>query len=233
MTPPARVGKKRVTPHATRMKGIAFVLSAPSGSGKTTVRKRLLRRVDRLAFSVSCTTRPPRRGEREGRDYRFLSEKTFRQRVKQGRFLEWAEVHGCFYGTPREPVERVLRAGRDVLLEVDPKGARAVRAALRGRAHVVLALMIPPAVSDLRSRLRGRGGISPEEFERRMRDARKFVCAWSSYDYIVVNERIGECTAALRAVVEAERLRRVKQESRVKRFVRELSRTSPKGAMRL
>ncbi len=208
------------------MKGIAFVLSAPSGSGKTTIRRRLLQQVNRLVFSVSCTTRPPRRGEREGSDYRFLSERVFRRRVQQGRFLEWAEVHGCLYGTPREPVERALRGGRDVLLEIDPKGARAVRAALRGRARVVLALMIPPAVSDLRSRLRSRGGISPEEFERRMRDARKFACAWPRYDYIVVNEKIGECTAALRAIVEAERLRRGKQEPRVKRFVRELSNTS-------
>jgi guanylate kinase len=191
--------------------GTLFVISSPSGGGKTTVVRKLLRRVAGLSRSVSATTRPPRPSERSGREYAFLSPAAFaRMRARSG-LLEWARVHQAWYGTPRAATERLLARGRDVVLSIDVQGARQVRR--RCRRQAVLIFLMPPSMEELRRRLLRRGTESGEALRRRLAAAaRELACArW--YDYVVVNDRLTTAVAHLAAIVTAERLR-VKQRRR-------------------
>jgi len=182
-------------------RGRLFVVSGPSGGGKTTVVGRLLARMPRLQRSVSVTTRPPRGGERQGAHYRFVSPKMFDSLRRRG-FLEWARVHGASYGTPRAPVERALSRGRDVVLSIDVQGARQIRRAL-GR-HAVLVFLKPPSMRELKARLIRRRTESPAAIRRRLAAAKREMACARWYDHTIVNRRVADAVKELKAIIETE-----------------------------
>ncbi|HEX16154.1 MAG TPA: guanylate kinase [Deltaproteobacteria bacterium] len=181
-------------------KGILFVISAPSGTGKTTLIQELMKEVDGLSFSVSYTTRRPRPGEVQGRDYHFVSRKDFLRMADEGRFLEWAEVHGDLYGTPLESL--YPPEGTDMILDIDPQGAKKVR---QMRRDAVLIFIVPPSLEELERRLRKRGKDSEEAIKGRLKDAREELAQIPLYDYIVVNDQFGEALRCLSSIIRAER----------------------------
>jgi guanylate kinase len=183
-------------------RGIPIVVAAPSGAGKTTVCRRLVEGDPNLAFSVSHTTRPRRPGEREGVDYHFVSRAEFERLVAGGAFLESAEYSGNLYGTSWGAIEGPLRAGRDVLLEIEVQGARQVRARL---SEAVLVFLIPPSLAVLEERLRSRGTDGPDEIARRLVIARGELAALDLFDYAIVNDALEDAVAQLRGIVAAER----------------------------
>jgi guanylate kinase len=183
-------------------RGIPIVVAAPSGAGKTTVCRRLVEGDANLVFSVSHTTRPRRPGEREGVDYHFVSRAEFERLVAGGAFLESAEYSGNLYGTSWAAIEGPLRAGRDVLLEIEVQGARQVRARL---SEAVLVFLIPPSLAVLEERLRSRGTDGPDEIGRRLVIARAELAALDLFDYAVVNDALEDAVARLRGIVAAER----------------------------
>ena len=172
-----------------RREGIALVLSAPSGAGKTTLIKRLLAAFPHFGYSVSCTTRQPRQGEVHGKDYLFLSREDFESRRARNYFAEWAEVHGNFYGTPLEPVKDMLRQGQDVLFDIDVQLDEAV-----------FVFILPPSMAELERRLRGRGLDDEATIERRLNNARREILEARWYDALVVNDDLDAAYDALRAV---------------------------------
>ncbi len=183
-------------------RGIAIVVAAPSGAGKTTVCRSLVEGDAKLAFSVSHTTRPRRPGETEGVDYHYVSRAEFERLVAAGAFLEWAEYSGNLYGTSWAAVDAPLGAGRDVLLEIEVQGARQVRARL---PEAILVFLIPPSLGVLEERLRTRGTDEPEEIERRLAIARRELAALDLFDYAVVNDALADAVERLREIVAAER----------------------------
>jgi guanylate kinase len=184
-----------------------LVLSSPSGAGKTTLALRLLEEErDGIVMSISHTTRPRRKGEKDGRDYHFVDRETFTRMRDQGEFLEWAVVFDNYYGTTRQPVERALAAGGDVLFDVDWQGAAALRA--KADSDVVTVFILPPSASDLEQRLNERAQDSAETVRRRMLGASNEIQHWRDYDYVVVNYDVDQSVAALRAILAAERQRR-------------------------
>jgi len=186
-----------------------LVLSSPSGAGKTTLARRLLEADAAIALSVSLTTRAPRPGEVDGRDYHFVSRAELEARRDQGDLLEWAEVHGNLYGTPRSRVEADLTAGRDVLFDIDWQGARQLAAA--SPADVVRIFILPPSGRALAERLRRRAQDPPEVVARRLAGAPREIAHWSDYDYVIVNDDVERSVSGLVAIVAAERLRRTRQ----------------------
>lgn len=188
--------------------GVLFVVSAPSGAGKTSLLRALIPTDDRLRLSVSHTTRPPRPGEQDGVHYHFVERARFEAMVGEGAFLEHAQVFDNLYGTAERSVRDQLAAGHDVVLEIDWQGARQVRARFPEAVTVFIA---PPSVAALRERLSGRGQDGPEVIERRMRDARSELSHYGEYDYLVVNDLFEQALADLRAIVAAERLRLPRQ----------------------
>ena len=180
-------------------RGTLFVLSGPSGVGKGTLRDRALKDIEGLTYSVSCTTRRPRPGDREGVDYRFVTEEAFTRMVERGLFLEHAQVHGGpRYGTLREDVERELDAGRDVLLEIDVQGALQVRALL---PDAVLIFVLPPSDEELERRLRGRCTETEAELQARLESARREMREAEKYDRLLVNDDLDRASEALRTMV--------------------------------
>ena len=196
--------------------GLLFVISAPSGTGKSTVARALLDRVPDLAFSVSYTTRPPREGEREGLDYRFVNREAFERMVRADALLEWAEVFGERYGTGRSDVERTLAAGSDVLLDIDVQGARQVRESGVPAASVML---LPPDHATLEARLRRRGSESDETLLRRLARARVEAEEFGQFDYVVVNDQLEETVLDLCAIVRAEHCRAARGAARARSIV--------------
>jgi guanylate kinase len=190
-------------------RGLCLVVSAPSGAGKSTITRALLETEPELTLSVSATTRPPRPGERDGVHYFFRSPEAFAAMVERGELLEWAEVFGRRYGTPRTPVEQALSAGRDVVFDIDWQGHRLLRAALPG--DVVSVFILPPSIAVLEARLRKRAGDDPAEIARRMRAARAEIAHWPEFDHTVVNESLEAATAAVRSVLHAARLATARQ----------------------
>jgi guanylate kinase len=181
-----------------------IVVSGPSGVGKTVVCEELVGGDSTLVRSVSATTRPPRSDERDGEAYRFWSEERFREEADRGRFLEWAEVHRHRYGTPREPIESHLRAGRCPVLNVDVQGGRSVKRIL---PDSVLVFVFPPSLEELEKRLRGRGTDSDEQVSHRLTIATQELAEWVHYDYAVVNDSLPATVAAIREILAAERAR--------------------------
>ena len=181
-----------------------FVISAPSGAGKTTLARRLLQEVEGLAFSVSHTTRPPRSGETDGIDYHFIDRPRFESLVGSGDFIEWAEVGEALYGTSRRTIAEITSSGRDVLLDLDTQGAAAIRRVL---AEAILIFIMPPDLDALRQRLRERGTESPEALEQRISLAGGEIARSSAYDYIVINDDLCTALEKLKAIFLAARCR--------------------------
>jgi guanylate kinase len=185
--------------------GQLFILSAPSGAGKTTILKKVMAQVTGLAFSVSHTTRSPRSGEQDGVDYFFVSDAEFQDMQKQDLFLEWAEVHGNFYGTSRPAVLQQLQQGQDVVLDIDVQGAEIIR---KGKAVPAVSVFVaPPSLVELERRLRGRKTDSNETIELRLQNAAMEMKAASGYDYLVINDDLEQAVVTLQAVIIAERSR--------------------------
>jgi guanylate kinase len=192
-------------PFALSRQGILFFLSAPSGAGKTTLSLQLLQQVDNLRPSVSYTTRPPRLGEVDGREYHFISEAAFRQLQQQHAFAEWAHVHDFFYGTARAPLKEALKRGADLLLDIDVQGVKQLQP-LYPSASVAI-FILPPSWDELERRLRGRSTDSNEVIMRRLRRAREEARELAMYDYCIVNDQVDRAVATLQAIVIAERAR--------------------------
>lgn len=189
-------------------RGTLFIVSAPSGAGKTSLVRALLSRVPGLELSVSSTTRPPRHGESDGVDYHFLDEAQFVERVEAGRFLEYARVFDNLYGTSRDAVETRLDAGADVILEIDWQGAQQVRQAL---PEAVSVFILPPSRAELRRRLSERGQDPATVIERRLAEAVEEISHYAEYDYLVVNDGFEQALSQLHSLVEAQRLARGRQ----------------------
>lgn len=185
-------------------RGLLIVISAPSGTGKGVLRRHLLREMPELRFCLSVTSRPPRPGEVEGVDYYFVSPEEFQRRLEAGAFVEWAEVYGNLYGTPALEIKEALERGEDVLLEKDVQGARTLREKFPDGVFIFI---LPPDRQALEERLRGRGTEDQENLERRLATAWEELAQLKNYDYVVVNDRVEEAVAQLRAIVTAERCR--------------------------
>ncbi|MGO8803298.1 guanylate kinase [Candidatus Binatus sp.] len=185
--------------------GIIFILSAPSGAGKTTIWRASLKAIADLEFSVSLTTRAPREGEADGIDYSFVSEEEFKRRQASGELAEWARVFESSYGTPRAPLDAAIASGRDILLDIDIQGARQIRAMYPGDAVAIFVL--PPTFAELEGRLRGRGTEEESKIQHRLRKARDEAQAYPEYDYLIVNAQLHESVARLETIVNAERLK--------------------------
>ena len=189
---------------AKRRPGIVFIVSAPSGAGKTTLTRKVLGIYPDMTLSVSCTTRRPREGETPGEDYHFVSERRFRQMLSAGDFAEWAEVHGSLYGTPRGVLERQLGRGRDVLLDIDVQGARQIQ---RHFVSAVAIFVLPPSLDELRRRLSARGTDARKTIQQRWRNAKHEIQEIRGYDYFIVNRDVDEAVTRLAAIIAAERLK--------------------------
>ena len=186
-------------------RGNLFVISAPSGAGKSTILKRLLPLLPGLAFSVSHTTRPPRPGEKDGREYHFVDRPVFEKMRAEQAFLEWAEVHGNLYGTSRQAVLAQQSRGIDVFLDIDVQGAGQLRD--QGDAGAIFLFIAPPSWQELERRLRGRGTDSEETVRLRLANARREMQDAGRYDYLIINDRLEEAVQDLRSVIIAERCR--------------------------
>ena len=197
--------------------GALFVVSAPSGTGKTTVVERLVEICPNLQRSRSYTSRSVRPGESEGVDYKFISRPAFEGMIARGEFLEWADVFGNLYGTARRDTEASLAAGRDVVLVIDVQGARQVRERTEGAVGI---FVLPPSFEALETRLRGRCQDEPAAIERRLDTARSEVSAVTEYEYVVVNDELDRCVAELAAIVTAERARRSRRAPEIDAIVR-------------
>jgi guanylate kinase len=196
-------------PAAIRRRGLLLVLSSPSGAGKTTITRRLLERDPSLTLSVSVTTRPPRPGEVDGRDYRFIASEECARMVADGELLEHASVFGNSYGTPRLPIEAALAAGRDVVTDIDWQGTQQLSQAMP--EDLVKVFVLPPSIETLRERLQRRAQDSPEIVAARMAKSAEEMSHWPEYDYVTVNRDIDESVAEVAAIVTAERRRRTRQ----------------------
>jgi guanylate kinase len=192
-----------------RRRGLLLVLSSPSGAGKTTIAHRLIAADPGLTLSVSVTTRPPRQGEIDGRDYRFIDRQRFDEMLAQGEFLEHATVFGHNYGTPRRPIEEALADGRDIVGDVDWQGAQQLTE--RVRRDLVSVFVLPPSLEALRTRLQSRAQDSASVVSARMAKSAQETSHWSEYDYVIINHDIEESIAQAQAIVTAERLRRTRQ----------------------
>ncbi len=203
-----------------RRRGLMFVLSSPSGAGKTTMSRRLLVDDPEIVISVSATTRPPRAGEIEGRDYHFVDDAGFNRLIADNALLEWAHVFGHRYGTPRAAVEVTLHDGRDVLFDIDWQGTQQLQQT-DAASDLVRVFILPPTMAELERRLRGRGTDSDEVITKRMTRAATEISHWGEYNYILVNDDPDRCLGEIRAILKAERLRR-KRQLGLANFVRDM-----------
>ncbi len=200
-------------------RGLMLVLSSPSGAGKTTISRRLLEMDDSLSMSVSATTRPPRPNEVEGKDYFFIAQAEFGRRVTDGEFLEHAQAFGHSYGTPRAFVEETLAKGRDVLFDIEWQGTQQL--AEKARDDLVSVFILPPSWAELERRLQKRAQDGAAEIARRMAKATDEMSHWAEYDYVVVNRDFDQSVAAVKSILDSERLRRRRQVG-LAAFVKEL-----------
>jgi guanylate kinase len=201
----------RPSPITRQMSGALYIVSSPSGGGKTTLVKALLEAEPELRLSVSYTTRPPRAGEMNGREYHFVTLREFERMLEAGEFMECAEIYGNRYGTSQKWIERELADGRDVILEIDWQGAQQVRRLLR---QVTSIFILPPSLEVLAARLKGRGKDSADVVERRLAAAREEVSHVSEYDYVIINDDFNRAALDLRSIFRAERLKLARQLAR-------------------
>ncbi len=197
----------------TGVMSLLFIISAPSGSGKSTLVKMLLESMEDLDFSISCTTRPPRGGEKDGEHYHFVTQEQFLAMRDRGELLEWAEVFGHFYGTPRSALDQARRLGRDLVLDIDVQGAAQLKKQL---PEAVTIFILPPSRRELEERLRSRSLDDDAVMARRLRDARREIQNYSAYDYIVVNDHLDQSAEKLQGIFLAERCRKQRAEAIVK-----------------
>jgi guanylate kinase len=202
-------------------RGLMLILSSPSGAGKTTLTRMLLQTKDLdLTLSISVTTRPRRSSEVDGIHYNFISKKQFEAMRDAGELLEWAEVHGNYYGTPREPVERVLVQGRDVLFDIDYQGTQQVRQ--KASNDVVTIFILPPSMKELQARLERRAEDSTETIAKRLDNARNEILRWTQYDYVLINDDLQRTFDDLLSVLAAERSRAPRLKEQIASFVDKL-----------
>ena len=203
-------------------RGLMFILSSPSGAGKTTIAHRLLAEEgSELRMSVSVTTRPMRPGEVDGQDYFFVDGAEFKRLVEADAFFEWAEVFGHCYGTPKAQIREQLKRGEDFLFDIDWQGTQQLYQ--RAQGDVVRVFLLPPSIAELEQRLRSRGTDSDAVIDGRMERARAEISHWDAYDYVMINDDIETCFAKVKMILEAERMRRLRQTGLID-FVRELTR---------
>lgn len=205
-----------------------FILSSPSGAGKTTLTRSLLEQEENVSLSISVTTRPRRASEIDGVHYRFVSRRQFDSMRDSDELLEWAEVHGNCYGTPREPVEQALTAGRDVLFDIDWQGTQQLYRKMR--ADVVSVFVLPPSAKELKARLERRAEDSADVIVNRLRNAASEIPHWTEYDYVLVNRDLDKSFARLRSILTAERLKRVHRpnlEAFVAKLLADLKQVTP------
>lgn len=205
-------------------RGVLFVLSSPSGAGKTTISKKMLGVDPDIALSISATTRLPRPGEVDGKDYHFVDTETFKQMAADGEFLEWAHVFGHRYGTPRARVDELLDAGKDVLFDIDWQGAQQLYQ--EAGPDVVRVFVLPPTMEELERRLRARNTDSDEVIAARMARAANEISHWDGYDYVLINDDVDDCYGEVMAILRAERLKRRRQIGLIG-FARDLIRSVP------
>ncbi|MCM8729657.1 guanylate kinase [Hephaestia sp. GCM10023244] len=222
MTPPPPPPlQPQSDPHGFKRRGVLFVLSSPSGAGKSTIARKLLAAHAELGVSVSATTRPMRPGEVDGKDYHFVDLEEFRRMTADGEFLEWAHVFGHRYGTPRAPVEKMLAEGKDVLFDIDWQGAQQLFQIAGG--DVVRTFILPPSMEELHQRLLKRATDTIEVIDARMQRAANEVSHWDGYEYVLVNDDVEECFTNVCTILEAERLKRSRQTGLIG-FIRKLVR---------
>jgi len=213
--------KPKASNDALHRRGLMFILSSPSGAGKTTIARMLLDAEPELGLSVSATTRPIRSGEVDGHDYHFIAQAAFDRMVEAGEFFEWAHVFGHSYGTPKGQIRTGLKAGQDFLFDIDWQGTQQLHQ--KAEADVVRVFILPPSLDELRRRLEGRGTDSPAVIAARMARAQAEISHWDAYDYVVINDDVDSCFAKVRQILAAERMRRKRQTGLID-FVRELTR---------
>ncbi|MFO7173741.1 MAG: guanylate kinase [Bacillota bacterium] len=191
-----------------RSRGLLVIVTGPSAVGKGAICRALLERTPGVRFSVSMTTRPPRPGERHGVEYYFVTREEFEREIQRGGLLEWAEVYGNYYGTPRRPVEEALERGEDIILDIDLVGANTVKAKYPDAVSV---FVIPPSMAELHARIRKRGSESEEAVQRRLQEAPRWVEQGLTYQYVVVNDDLDKAVAQLQAILIAEKCRTSRQ----------------------
>ncbi|KGB55923.1 guanylate kinase [Sphingopyxis sp. LC363] len=211
-------------------RGVLFVLSSPSGAGKTTISRMMLEADKDIALSISATTRPPRPGEIDGVHYHFVDVESFKKMAADGEFLEWAHVFGHRYGTPRAPVDAMLEAGKDVLFDIDWQGAQQLYQ--EAGPDVVRVFVLPPTMEELERRLRARNTDSDEVIAARMERAANEISHWDGYDYVLINDNVEGCFDEVRAILRAERLKRRRQIGLIG-FARDLIRSVPDADKKL
>lgn len=187
-----------------RGKGRLFIVSAPSGAGKTTLCQELCKIVPRLKHSVSYTTRPPRKGERNNVHYSFISKEEFKEMIKKGEFIEWAVVHGNLYGTSIKRLEEISKKGYDIILDIDTQGAMQIKGRYKDATYIFI---LPPSMKTLEKRLKGRRSDNREEIKRRLERARDEIATYRNYDYVVINDKFEEALQDLKSIINAARLR--------------------------
>lgn len=195
--------------NALARRGLLFILSSPSGAGKSTIARMLLNSDERLCLSVSVTTRPPRVGEVDGEHYHFIDEATFHQLVEDNALLEWAKVFGHYYGTPKAEVKQGLREGKDFLFDIDWQGTQQLYQ--RAEGDVVRVFILPPSLDELHRRLRSRNTDSNDVIEGRMARARDEISHWDGYDFVVINDDVESCFTKVCQILHSERMRRARQ----------------------
>lgn len=203
---------------AFKRRGLLFVLSSPSGAGKSTIARMLMASDDGIAMSVSATTRPMRPGEVDGRDYHFVTTEKFEEMVANGEFLEWAHVFGHRYGTLKAEVRKTIEGGRDVLLDIDWQGTQQLK---QVDPDIVRVFILPPSMAELERRLKGRGTDSEDVIQRRMERAAAEISHWAEYDYVLINNDAEKCRELVHNILKAERLKATRRVF-LHDFVREL-----------